>query len=315
LPRGSSLKKTLRTLHLRGEIFFWYTIYFMPPRYRYPARITFSILRDFLLGRKRSFARDAGRLSDGINRLQIWGDIPKDPNPFLFLINHYSRPGFRAWWISIALVSAVGSPLREPALGRQAGGGGREIHWPMTSAWTYPDRIRSRLITPFSGWVLARFARMYGFTLMPPMPPREADVASRAASVRRILRLASLKKPSIAMAPEGMDSPDGRLMQPPSGAGRFIALLAGMGYTLAPVGAFESGDALHVRFGKPFRLPHSDSRDSGVRDRETVRIVMHAIAELLPEELTPPPSPTPSGSPLPPPHYGEGEGVGGRRRG
>lgn len=266
----------------------------MPPSYRYPARVTLSILRDLILGRKRSFARDAARLSEGIDRLQTSGDIPKDSNSYLFLVNHYSRPGFRAWWISIALVSAAG----------------REMHWPMTSAWTYPDPLRAGLLTPLSEWVLARLAGMYGFTLMPPMPPRPEDAAPRADSVRRILRLARSGHPTLAIAPEGMDSPDGRLMRPPPGAGRFIALLADAGYTLVPVGAYEAGDTFHLCFGKPFRLPHSDSRDPDVRDRETSKIVMKAIAELLPEKLTSPPSPTPSGSPLPPPQNGEGTGEG-----
>jgi 1-acyl-sn-glycerol-3-phosphate acyltransferase len=262
----------------------------MPPHYRYPLSITFPIIRDLFLGRKRSFVRDAARLSKGIDRLQVHGDVPTDSKPYLFLVNHYSRPGFRAWWISIALVSAAG----------------REMHWPMTSAWTYPDRLRAGLITPLTEWVLARLAGMYGFTLMPPMPPRPEDAIRRADSVRRILRLARSVHPTLAMAPEGMDSPDGRLMQPPPGAGRFIAHLAGAGYTLLPVGAYEAGDSFHLHFGKAFRLPHSDPHDPDTRDRETVRIVMHAIAELLPEEFTPPPSPAPSGLPLPPPHHGEG---------
>jgi hypothetical protein len=267
----------------------------MPPRYRYPARVTLSIFRDLLLGRKRSFVKDAERLREGIQRLQISGEIPVGPTPFLFLVNHYSRPGFRAWWISIALSSAVS----------------RDMHWPMTSAWTYPDPLRSRLITPLTEWVLARAARMYSFTLMPPMPPHPKDAAARADSVRRILRLAHRDHPAIGIAPEGMDSPDGRLMQPPAGAGRFIAHLADAGYTLVPVGAFEEGEAFVLRFGKPFSLKTEavmKTASVSARDQETIRIVMEKIGELLPDKLTPPLSPIPSGSPLPPPQFGEEEG-------
>jgi 1-acyl-sn-glycerol-3-phosphate acyltransferase len=247
----------------------WYTISAVPPSYRYPIRVTLSIVRDLLLGRRRSFVRDAADLSKGIKGLRIIGVPPAAPSPLLFLVNHYSRPVFRAWWISIALVSSVG----------------REVHWPMTSAWTFPDPIGSRLITPLTEWVLARLARMYGFTLMPPMPPRPQDLAARADSVRRILRVARAARPPVAMAPEGMDSPDGRLMQPPAGAGRFIAHLAQAGYTLAPVGAFEEGDAFCLHFGKVFILPKIHSEDPETRDRETIKIVMRAIAALLPERL------------------------------
>jgi len=247
----------------------WYTIFPVPPNYRYPANGTLSIVCDLLLGRRRSFVRDAAELAKGIRRFRIIGTIPPDTNPLLFLINHYSRPGFQAWWIAIGLESAVG----------------REMHWSMTSAWTFPDPLRSRLITPLTEWTLARVARMYGFTLMPPMPPRPQDAARRADSVRRILRAARVSRPPMAMAPEGMDSPDGRLMRPPPGAGRFIAHLADAGYTLVPVGAYEDDDGFSLKFGSAFRLPTFTPPDPQVRERETVRIVMRSIAALLPDSL------------------------------
>ena len=242
----------------------------MPLSYRYPARITFSILRDFLLGKKRFFTEDSARLKEGISRLEVSGDPPSGEGAYLFLVNHYSRPGFQAWWIAITLTAASG----------------RALHWPMTSAWTFPDPFRASLITPVTEWALTRVARMYSFTLMPPMPPRVKDVEARADSVRRILRITRSEKPSIGMAPEGMDSPDGRLMQPPPGAGRFIGHLAGAGYTLIPVGFFESGEACRLRFGAPFELPRNLPADPDIRDREAGKIVMEKIAELLPKDLT-----------------------------
>ncbi|MBN1439985.1 MAG: hypothetical protein JW929_11305 [Anaerolineales bacterium] len=189
----------------------------------------------------------------------------------------------------------------------------------MTAAWTFPDPLRSRLLTPLSRWALARIARMYGFTLMPPMPPRPEDAGARADSVRRILRLARRSRPDIALAPEGMDSPDGRLKPPPSGAGRFIAHLAALGYTPVPVGAYETDGAFCLRFGEPFRLPQTDAvfktgsvfapsgervsgfREAEDRDRETDRIVMEKIAELLPPNLQSP-------DPFPPSLKGRGKG-------
>jgi hypothetical protein len=248
----------------------------VPPNYRYPANVTLSIVRDLLLGRRRSFVRDAAELAKGIRRLRIIGTIPPDSDPLLFLINHYSRPapalrgqGFQAWWIAIGLESAVG----------------REMHWSMTSAWTFPDPLRSRLITPLTEWALARVARMYGFTPMPPMPPRPQDAARRADSVRRILRAARASRPPMAMAPEGMDSPDGRLMRPPPGAGRFIAHLADAGYTFVPVGAYEEEDGFSLNFGRAFLPPKGGTHDPELRDRATADAVMASIAALLPEKL------------------------------
>jgi hypothetical protein len=253
----------------------------MPPRYRYPLRITASILGSFLLGGNRSLASDAPRLLRGADRFVVRGNVPRAGGPHLFLINHYSAPGFKAWWLAIALTAAAG----------------RELHWPMTAAWTFPDPLRAWLLTPLTERVLARLARMYSFTSMPPMPPRPPDAAARADAVRRILRLARTTRPDMALAPEGMDSPDGRLAPPPAGAGRFIAHLAAAGYALVPVGAFEEGDAFVLRFGEPFGLgdtgadtrarrclapAHRASQTSADRDRETGRIVMEKIANLTP---------------------------------
>ena len=258
----------------------------MPPNYRYPANVTLSIVRDLILGRRRSFVRDDAELAKGILRLRIIGTIPPDADPLLFLINHYSRPapaspaspasrgrargqGFQAWWIAIGLEAAVG----------------REMLWSMTSAWTFPDPLRSHLITPLTEWALARVARMYGFTPMPPMPPRPQDAVRRADSVRRILRAARVFRPPMAMAPEGMDSPDGGLMRPPPGAGRFIAHLADAGYTLVPVGAYEEGDGFILNFGRAFLPSKGDAHDPELRDRAAADAVMASIAALLPEKL------------------------------
>ena len=145
-----------------------------------------------LTGELRSFRTDATRC---ISRLQpplkIYGteNIPQS-GPGLVTTNHYTRPGLRAWWLALAVSSAV------PA----------EIHWLITSAWTYPDRLRSATITPLSRWILKRLAQIYHFTAMPPMPPNPAETLERAAAVRRVLRYARLnERPLIGLAPEGGD--------------------------------------------------------------------------------------------------------------
>jgi hypothetical protein len=61
------------------------------------------------------------------------------------------------------------------------------------------------------------------------MPPRPQDVAARAASVRSLLTYVIHKgsKVIIGLAPEGHDQPDGMLIKPAPGLGRFCLLLAG----------------------------------------------------------------------------------------
>lgn len=218
----------------------------------------------------------------GISSLRVIGAIPDltaahsrkaPPGGWLVTVNHYSRPGFRAWWIPISIASLFP----------------REMHWVITSALTFPDFFLSHTYTPLSEWFLPRLARTYGFDSMPPMPPRPQDVAARAHAVREVLRLArSAPTPVIALAPEGGDSADNLLTLPPPGAGRFIAHLAEIGLTLLPIGAFEAEAAFCIRFGPPYHLSADLPADPDARDAHVARLVFRAIADCLPPRLVPP---------------------------
>ncbi|MDH7486765.1 MAG: hypothetical protein QHJ81_10880 [Anaerolineae bacterium] len=243
------------------------------PQYRLPLRLALSILGDALRGRPRSFRRDASELARGISSRRVFGEVPdleSSPRGWLVTVNHYFRPGFGGWWIGVAVAAAF--PV--------------EMHWVMTSAWTYPDGLRSRTITPATRWLFRRLAQMYGFTLMPPMPPRPEEVMERALAVRRVLAFVrAAPMPVVGLAPEGMDPPEGRLMLPPPGVGRFIAHLARQGLTILPVGLFEEEGALCLRFGSPYSLPADLPRSPEARDREVAVRVVEAIAGCLPPAL------------------------------
>lgn len=251
-------------------------------RYHLSRRIALAIVRDAILGRRRSFYADSRALVRGISSLRVVGAIPDlaaargrkaPPGGWLVTVNHYSRPGFRAWWIPISIASLFP----------------REIHWVITSTLTFPDFFLRHTYTPLSEWFLPRLARMYGFDSMPPMPPRPQDVAARAHAVREVLRLArSTPPPVIGLAPEGGDSADNLLTLPPPGAGRFIAHLAEIGLTLLPIGAFEAEDAFCIRFGPPYPLPINVPTDPDARDAHVARLVFRAIADCLPPRLVPP---------------------------
>jgi hypothetical protein len=230
-----------------------------------------QIAAAILSGRQRNFSKDASDLACGLRPpLSVEGEIP-DPSRsgWLIAVNHYNRPGFGAWWIALA-VSVV-----FPG----------DIHWIVTSAWTYPDRLRSHLVTPLTQWVLKRLASTYGFTGMPPMPPRDWEAAERARSVRAVLRyVASSDRPIIGLAPEGSDSPDGALKPPPPGIGRFVGILATREFRLLPVGVFEQAGRLCLRFGDSQKLPLIHG-EPGARDHQMSEFVMRAIAACLPEHL------------------------------
>jgi hypothetical protein len=249
------------------------------PLYRYPPWATLAIAAGILAGRRRSLARDARRLALGISSLHITGDPQSllsdsgralGARGLLVTFNHFSRPGFRVWWAAIAIASVIPG----------------EMHWVMSTAWTYHDWLRSHLFTPVSTWLFRRTARVYGFTSMPPMPPRAWEVSARANAVREVLTWARTEaRPVIVLAPEGMDSPPGRLMVPPAGVGRFIEKLAHLNLAILPVGAYEGDGALCLQFGSPYLLQAGTSLDRHARDREVGLIVMQRIAECLPPHL------------------------------
>ncbi|OGO11530.1 MAG: hypothetical protein A2Y93_09445 [Chloroflexi bacterium RBG_13_68_17] len=238
------------------------------PRYRYPLMPTLRIARDVLLGRRRRFGGDAKAFIRAMTPpLRVMGDIPRiGAEGAVILINHYYAPGFRAWWIALALSAVVET----------------DLHWVMTEAWTYPDRAREQMLTPLSRRLFRRLAQVYGFTSMPPMPPRPWEVAARAAAVRSVLHLARRSpRPAIALAPEGGDAPTGSLMTPPPGAGRFIGLLAAAGLPLSAAGIYEQAGELCLHFGPPVDLTSTDAHD----DQRIAGRAMRAIAGCLPEGL------------------------------
>jgi 1-acyl-sn-glycerol-3-phosphate acyltransferase len=209
---------------------------------------------------------------DGLRpALRVYGreHVPDD-GAHLLKINHYSRPGFHAWWLPLAVNVAV--PL--------------DVHWIMTAAWTYPDWFRAHTVTPLSRWLFGRIAQVYGFTSMPPMPPAPEDVAVRAAAVRRVLAYTRHNRRAvIGLAPEGSDDPDGKLQWPPNGSGRFMLHLAKLGLDVVPIGGFEANGAFCLRFGPAYRLSVPSGLSGDERDREARRMVMERIAAQLPARL------------------------------
>jgi hypothetical protein len=185
-------------------------------------------------------------------------------------VNHYARPGFRAWWIALGISALL--PF--------------EVHWVITAAWTYPDALRAHTLTPVTRWLLHRIAKTYGFTTMPPMPPDPSEAQARAEAVRCILGYVRRNPCSvIGLAPEGMDMTGGRLSMPPPGVGRFIAHLVELGSPLLPVGAFEEGDRFCLQFGPLYCLENPPIMNREEQDQLTSHAVMLRIARLLPRDL------------------------------
>jgi hypothetical protein len=242
------------------------------PDYSYPARLAPGLIANVVFGGPRSFRRDGLACMEKLQpALRVLGseNVPQE-GPCLFTFNHYYRPGFNAWWMSLALAATL------PA----------EIHFVMTGELTFPGKWYAPLGMAGSRWLLKRFAHIYGFTSMPPMPPRPKDVSARAGSVRQVLAFArSHPQAMLGLAPEGGDQPGGLLNWPPSGAGRFILLLTDLGFPILPVGCFEDAGALCLHFGEAYQLKIPAGLASKEKDAAAAGCVMQKIAPLLPERL------------------------------
>lgn len=242
------------------------------PCYPQPAAMLLRLGAAALLARTRSFHHDAATLIARLDPpLQVHGreNIPSS-GPCLLTANHYSRLGFDAWWVTLAVGAVV--PV--------------EVHWTMTAGWTFPGRWYRAMLKPVTEWAFGRVARVYGFTSMPPMPPDPAEVQARTRAVRQVLAyVRRTPQPVAGLVPEGRDFPGGILGRPPPGAGRFILQLVRLGLEIVPVGVYEEGGALCVSFGPRYRPDVSPGLPSGERDRAASRAVMEHIARQLPPRL------------------------------
>lgn len=150
----------------------------------------------------------------------------------------------------------------------------------MTAGWNHAG-----VLNPATRWFFPRLARVYGFTVTPPMPPDPKDTGARAKAVREVLRIAKDSQIPIAVAPEGRDHLGGILGKPPPGAGRFLFQLSKYRERITPIGVYEDGPTLCFHFGPPFKLVIPTTLPPDVRDRLASQQLMKAIADLLPQPL------------------------------
>jgi hypothetical protein len=244
----------------------------MYPRYTYPPFSIFPVASNVLFGGHRSFRHDGQLCIERLVpplRVYCKENIPQS-GPCLISFNHYYRPGFNAWWMSLAMAAAL--PV--------------DIHFVMTGELTWPGKWYAPLGMAGSRWLLRRFSKIYGFISMPPMPPREKDVAARARAVRETLAFARQHPQAVlGLAPEGGDQPGGVLNWPASGAGRFVLLLAELGFPVLPMGTFEENGEFCLRFGAAYRLQVPRGLSPDEKDRCAAQTVMSAIAAQLPPRL------------------------------
>jgi len=242
------------------------------PKYSYPPLVALGLAMNVFFGGRRSFRRDSqaclARLQPPLKVLGV-ENVPTH-GPILITFNHYFRSGFNAWWMALGLAAVF--PM--------------DIHFVMTGELTFPGKWNAPIGMLGSHWLLSRLSKIYGFTTMPPMPPRPKDLAERAQSVRQTLEFARRHPQAvIGLAPEGGDQPGGLLNWPSPGAGRFMILLAGARYQILPVGLYETHGEFCLKYGSVYDLQLPDQFNGDEKDRAAAQIVMHNIAAQLPDSL------------------------------
>ena len=242
------------------------------PHYSLPPRTVAGLLVDLLTARRRSFRADGLAFIQRIQPpMRVFGaqHIPLR-GPCVITFNHFYRPDFNVWYAALALAALV------PA----------EIHFVMTGELTFPGKSYAPLGMKLSKLLLRRVGRVYGFTTMPPMPPRPQDVEARADAVRAVVDFARRSvEPLIGLAPEGGDSVDGRLARPAAGVGRFALLLAARGLRVAPLGVYEEHGEFCLHFGEAYELSAPRGLSADEKDRLAAQTLMEHIAVLVPSHL------------------------------
>lgn len=243
------------------------------PTFRLHPRFVLKVFFANIFRQKRSFLGDTKlALSFPHPPIQILGrqNIPQSA-PCLLLMNHYSRPGCLALWPVFAICSLL--PM--------------ESCWLMTSHWTSPNKIWNPFKRRLTSLVFNAISRVYGFILMPPMPPDPREVAQRANAVRRLVSLARQQLPlAIGIAPEGRDFPGAKLGWPPPGMGRLLEQLSTSIPLLIPIGVYEQENCLVIHFGQPINLQINKTyANNEEKDLHLSAQVMNAIASLLPPAL------------------------------
>lgn len=204
----------------------------------------------------------------GIHPKVNYSGLHKIPEqgPFLVTLNHYSRKGFSIAWAAAAISAVL---PKDPI-------------WMMTSAWTNREGGIDRLRTAITKRLFSRLADVYGFVTTPPMPPAEEELVERVLSIRKLISiLESQPDPIMCIAPEGRDTPGGRLAIPYPGSGKLILRLNQILKRVLPVGVYEWEGMLHIRFGEMYFLtdpvPNNENFVS--------KMIIERIADTLPGNM------------------------------
>jgi len=157
--------------------------------YRLPLSYILRFILAVLLGKRRDLGRDTrGALMTARPRPKVVDDqhIPREGS-FVFVANHYERPGLKVWWGGMLAATAIYERRQSD----------RTLRWLMTSEW-YDFRLGGVVPVPTWAlrWLFRRIANVYGLVIVPRSPERRVG---RAAAMRAMLEVVEGRGESIGL--------------------------------------------------------------------------------------------------------------------
>src|SRR5512135_1053241 len=260
----------------------------MATRYRFPLALVLPRVPSLVCGRRSSYDDfTAAFAAVGTSPAVVGAVRIPQSGPFIAVMNHYHRPDIPSWWFAMAACKAIGDC--------RIGHAPHEPRMLVATHWTYPDWFHRATIGAASAFAVGRIIRAYDYLRMEPPVLGASQSGRRAGSIRLALEAARQARQSghvIGIAPEGGDTPNGAMVRPPPGAGRFLLLLAATGLTFLPFGLYMDGDRIVVNTGERFGLemPRRDLHGATPMPKDELDEwalceAMGRVARLVPNEL------------------------------
>jgi len=241
------------------------------PNYRLPLLRLVQAAYYIVRGQPRDLGADfrflmrnvpVGPLVTGVDNMPASG-------PFVLVANHYQRPGLWMGWAAMI----AGKIIHECR--------GRRVRWIAISEWDDYRLAGIPVPSPATRYVFGRFYEVFGFIAMPPM---RASIQERAAAVRCAME-AIASGDVIGLFPEGTVGETPALLEAREGSGGFLLALSKQAAPIIPLALYEEAGRLRVAFGPPVSLEEATTTSRSERDAVARRLVMEAIAAMMPGEL------------------------------
>src|SRR3990170_1290526 len=200
--------------------------------YRLSLRYILRVILAVMVGQRRDLGPDIRGTLAGARPCPHVIDqhnIPEE-GPFVFVTNHYERPGLKVFWGGMLAANAIFQRRLSH----------RTVRWLMTSEW-YNFRLAGIIPVPVRllRWLFRRIANVYGLVIVPRSGERRVG---RAAAMRSILEVLDKQGEPIGLYPDGVGNQI--LIEAMPGTGLFLRSLSKRGGPVPPCGLYEEAGAL-----------------------------------------------------------------------